>query len=143
MNRFNKPPSRIATTGLIAIASAILLASSAAIACRDCPFPLKVSDHKWLMPKSDIVIVIDEQPISKIMTKITVELLNSNSGEVLARGSTIHGSKQRDIDVVLHDRRGHRVNGLITFVNFKEDVIQAAFECDAEDDDNCAIGHSL
>jgi hypothetical protein len=109
------------------IATVFLLASPDAKACRDCPFPMKIGERQWLMPDSRTVVVIEEVQVGNMLS-MTVFLMDSQSGALLAKGSVMRPMGQRSISLVLIDRYGRKFMGDITWVSYRDSVIQARFD---------------
>ena len=54
--------------------------------CRDCPFPAKVADGRWLMPNGHLQLDIRQEPVSGRRTRFDITLTDATSGEVVATG---------------------------------------------------------
>ena len=121
-----------------------LLATSVAGAkpvmfCRDCPFPSKVSDGRWIMPNGKYVIDISETEMPKGMNQVDVTLRDAKTGEVMATGRTIQRRERRTAYVDLVDKEGHPIDGFIRFVDGTDrEKIQVKFSCE-----QCAIAPLL
>ena len=98
--------------------------------CKDCPFPHKISQNRWLMPNGHFEVQIDQEKISRKIVAVYVTLRDPDKGTILAVGRTQRKPTQRNITLQLIDRGGNRVNGQIYWVDFEKDVIQARFFCD-------------
>lgn len=118
----------------------LLIGSSAALACPDCPFPMKIGDNQWLMPNSKVVLNIQETRFSASQLQTRVTLVDQVSGKPIASGSGIRHPEQRMLKLLLWDAADRRISGEIYWVNFSQAVIQAKFSCL---DINCAIAREL
>jgi hypothetical protein len=112
---------------LALIAAVFFLAAPDAKACRDCPFPMKIGEKKWLMPDSHTVVMIEEIDFGSSYN-MTVVLMDSVTGELMASGTVYRPKGQRSVTILLLDRQGRRVYGNITWVNYKDSVIRARFD---------------
>ena len=124
----------IFTLALSAISS--LFGPSKAMACRDCPFPMKIGQNEWLFPDSDIVVLLDETDLTSTKVFVRVTLRDSISHVTLASGSGVRHRHQRNFTLVLHDPHGRRLNGSMYWVRFDDPVIRMRFSCM---DDDCSI----
>lgn len=114
-----------------AVLFCLFVAPSPAKACRDCPFPTRVGEKQWLLPDSDVIVQIDEARDQGGVT-MSVILVDQISGEILAEGTVRRRTYQREVNIVLHDRGGRVVYGSITWVNFKDKMIRARFDCEQD-----------
>lgn len=105
-------------------------------ACKDCPFPMKIAENRWLMPNSYIIVSISEYEIFG-RKYIKVDLIDSRTNELIASGKARHSKYQRSLTLTLHDGLKHKVNGMIRWVNPEEAIIQAKFEC--EEENQCSL----
>ena len=108
-----------------------------AMACRDCPFPIRVSQNQWLIPKRHVLITVHRQESSGSRADyIDVTLQDSDSGELLATGGGTMRKGERNVVLSLRDNGGRQIGGEIYWEDFNTPVIRARFECvDAQ----CAI----
>lgn len=112
-----------------------ILAAPKAQACRDCVFPMKIGDKQWLMPDKQTVVMIEERWYRDAFL-MDIVLLDMQTGNIIAEGSVRRKIGQRSVQVVLNDRDGRKVNGAITWVNYKDKIIRAKFSCESE---NCSL----
>lgn len=98
-------------------------------ACRDCPFPMRISENQWLLQDSGIVLTIYNSEISgqRVLTKVILQ--DSLTNQVLASGSGVRMRYQRDFTLVLIDPSGHRLTGSIYFEDLNRPVFRARFTC--------------
>lgn len=108
---------------------AVVVGPPLAQACRDCPFPSRIADGRWLMPNGNLQIEIDEIDLLKDMDEIHVVLRDAHSGLVLARGISIQRPGRRTVTVDLLDSDGRQIKGFVHFLNSAKDKIQAKFTC--------------
>jgi hypothetical protein len=107
--------------------------------CRDCPFPAKVNNGRWIMPNGKYVIDIDERGLPKGMNQVDVTLRDAKTGVVVATGRSIQRRERRTAYVDLLATDGSEVDGFIRFVDGEQrDKIQVKFSCE-----HCAIGPML
>src|SRR4051812_22644673 len=107
---------RIMAAALLVLACA--LPSFAELRCKDCPFPMKIGENQWLMPDSTVVVQIYEQSLPDSSYQMSVALIDSVTGELLANGTARRSKAQRTVSITLLDPQGHRVDGEIRWVNF-------------------------
>lgn len=110
----------------------------AAQACRDCPFPMKVGEGRWIMPNGRIEVQIDERPRNGRMTYVVVTLRDSANGEVLAQGWIEHRKGKKTFKVPLEDRKSGQVMAEIQWIDSTHDHAKIGLTCI-----NCAIGQFL
>ena len=129
------------------IAAGLLIASMAGsvagakptMYCRDCPFPAKVSDNRWIMPNGKYVIDIDEHDLPKGMNQVDVTLRDAKTGEIVATGRSVQRRVRRTAYVDLFDNQGKPIDGFIRFVDgTQREKIQVKFTCE-----QCSIGPML
>lgn len=130
--------SRAKTMAALAFAIfvVIAMAPAKATACRDCPFPMKVGEGRWLMPNRQLEVAIDEFPSSATTRIITVTLVDSHSMKILATGWTTAKNSARTIKVSLWDKQHRPIQATIYFLD--RDRIQVKFYCDG-----CSITEML
>ncbi len=127
-----------------AAAAATLLVTSFAGAkpvmyCRDCPFPAKIADGRWVMPSGKYVIDIEEQGLPKGMNQVDVTLRDAKSGGIIAKGRVLQRKERRTAYVDLVDTDGRPIDGFIRFVDGGDrEKIQVKFTCEG-----CAIAPLL
>lgn len=120
------------------ICAGLFAAPSQAQACRDCAFPQRVGDNKWLMPDNSFFITISEQQLSNTKYTVSVRLNEPSTGITIASGSATRTFDQRWIIVPMFDRRGKRVIGRIRWVNYEHTEVEVKFECETANE--CALG---
>lgn len=91
--------------------------SEPASACRDCLFPMLISDGRWLMPSGLSVLTLEEVPIAKRQVETTIRLIDSSSGELLAEGFVTYRRGRKKIKAQLIDNAG----GIIEIHLFLQD----------------------
>ena len=108
----------------------ILVVSPLAQACRDCPFPAKISDGRWMMPNGQLQLEIDSVNRPKDFNDVYVVLRDTRTGEVVAKGISVQRRDRRTVTVALTDKEGRKINGFVHFLDNVKDKIQAKFTCD-------------
>lgn len=121
------------------VASAIIFAGliwapSPAHACRDCAFPLRVGDNKWLMPDNSFFITIFEQPLDSTKYTVSVRLNEPSTGITIASGAATRTFDQRWIIIPMFDRHGKKIIGRIRWVNYLHTEVEVKFECESGHD---------
>lgn len=125
MNQYSPKPRILIAAFVVAITGLV----SPASACRDCPFPMKVGEGRWLMPNGQLEVNIN-QSAGRTRTKVQVKLIDPSTGNTLAIGTARmkHGAK--NVRVILSDFEGRPITGQIFFVD-GADVIKVKFTCDS------------
>jgi len=125
-----------AATTVVALATSIASAHPVMF-CRDCPFPAKISDGRWLMPNGLVTVDIDETPVPRGMNQVDVTLRDAKTGHVIAKGTVVQRRERRTANIDLVDSDGRPIKGFVRFVEGRE-KIQAKFTCE-----ECNIGPML
>lgn len=112
------------------ILGASLAAAHPAIFCRDCPFPSRVADGKWVMPNGLIQIDIDEQVLDGKMSHINVTLTDPRTGALIASGEVLQSRYKKTLVVDMTDRDGHPIKGYVRYTDASKENIQAKFTCE-------------
>lgn len=123
----------------VAFAALAVFASGDAIACRDCPFPMRVAKDQWLMPNSKVLLEVIRTEVSEKTHLLNVLLKDRATGEILASGSVIRKKSSRTVNISLLDHLGYRVLGYIHWMDSGDDYIQVRFACDG----TCSIADVL
>ncbi len=113
----------------VMISGAILTDSVKAWACKDCPFPLRVGENKWLMPNGQVEVEIYEEDHNSEQMHVAVYLRDAKTHEPLATGHTLRLKTRSTFFIELEDRGGTAVRGEIRWVNRRAELIQAKFSC--------------
>lgn len=98
--------------------------------CRDCPFPAKIADGRWIMPNGKIRVDIDETSFGRGMNQVDVTLRAADSGAVIARGSVVQPKTRKTVAVDLLDKNGRAIKGFVRFLDTERENIQAKFTCE-------------
>jgi hypothetical protein len=106
--------------------------------CRDCPFPAKIADGRWLMPNGILQLEIDEQQMPGSMSHVHVVLRDVRSGDIVAYGFIVQRKNSRVLLINLTDNQGRRVKGFVRYFDTNRVKIQAKFTCE-----ECSIGPML
>lgn len=127
----------------ITITATAALVTSVAIArptmfCRDCPFPAKVADGRWVMPNGVIQVEIGETFMPKHMNQVDILLRDTRSGEVIAKGVVFQRRDRRTVKIDLMDKEGRQIKGFVRYNDHGHETIQAKFSCE-----QCAIAPML
>jgi hypothetical protein len=127
----------------LAVLTLVMLGTSVAqarptIFCRDCPFPAKVADGRWVMANGIIQIEIDETVMPRSMSQVDVVLRDTRTGNIVAKGVVIQRRDRRTLMVDLMDRQGRQIKGFVYFVDERRERIQAKFTCE-----ECSISPML
>lgn len=109
--------------------AAVLLSPAPAKACRDCPFPMRIGDNRWIMPDESFVITIHENKLPDSRISVMVRLTDPVTGRILASGGTKRRPDQQSIVVPMRDRLGGKVVGKIRWIDPEHKRIQVSFQC--------------
>ncbi len=112
------------------LAAVLLVVSPLAQACRDCPFPAKISDGRWMMPNGQLQLEIDAVNRPKNVDEVYVILRDTRTGEIVARGVSIQRRDRRTVTVALMDKEGRMIKGFVHYLDNAKAKIQAKFTCD-------------
>jgi hypothetical protein len=107
-----------------------------AIACKDCPFPMKVADGRYLMPNGALYVELEEVLLPNRFSEVRVTLRDVRTGGVLATGAVRQRRGRRTIVVPLNDNNGQPVQAQIFWFDPTDrNHIQVKLTCTG-----CAIG---
>jgi hypothetical protein len=110
--------------------------TSAADACRDCPFPMKIADGTWLISDGNYELSIREFQAGADQSEIHVTLRESSSRKLVAVGMVKQHFNQRFVELKMTGRNGAKVWGRIIFKDqYHKEISEADFRCDS-----CAPG---
>ena len=127
--------TQMMTTAMVRLASLVAaatltIASPMAQACKDCPFPSKVADGRWLMPNKVLQIEIDlDSGPNQYTDEIQVVLRDIRSGLVVAKGTVIQRTGRRTVVLDMIDRDGHQIKGYVHYLTNNKQKIEAKFTC--------------
>lgn len=113
-------------TFLVAIAGALQPAQ----ACRDCPFPLRLSDETWLLPSGLVEIDIVSYPRADRFIEVFVSLREVGSTTIFAFGSVIAKRNETNLFLSLVDLDGNSILAEIEIVDHSQGIIRARLTCD-------------
>ncbi len=122
----------IAVLPLSVVLPTVFLASSlpsVASACRDCPFPMKIGEGRWLMPNNLIEIHIEKIQHYSAFTHLYISLIDHETGDVLAIGSVFHPVAKSTIHANLYDQLGQVVTLTFQYTDPKEDEVEIQLDC--------------
>jgi hypothetical protein len=125
MNRSN------ATQAAIVFSLLISAFAPLAQACRDCPFPMRVGDHRWIMPKGNVEVRIKKTRIGRRKVQSEIQLVDVHTGAEIASGSMIGLDTDRTMKLTLMDRSGHPIRGYVHFLDSRDESIEVKFSCDS------------
>ncbi len=103
--------------------------SEPASACRDCPFPMLISDGRWLMPSGLSVLTVEDVHIGKKQMESTIRLIDSASGEVLAEGFVTYRRGRKQIKAQLIDSSGGSMEIQLFFQDSERKKVQIKVSC--------------
>lgn len=115
------------------ISSASFLAVSApqnAEACRDCPFPMHLSNGHWLMPSGMSELLVEEINLGGGRVQTVVKLFDSLSGDLLAVGHLDHNKGRKRLKVELTDLAGGKMEASLYWPNSSRTKIKVKITCD-------------
>lgn len=100
-----------------------------AMACRDCPFPMKIDENRWLMPDQKLVVQIDEKPFDPDWVISTVSLKDASTNNVVATGTAFRRTATMNYVAYLVDKSDNVIVGEIHWHDIEQGSIQARFTC--------------
>jgi hypothetical protein len=123
--------SYISMTALLISAAAFLTLSSPqnADACRDCPFPMHLSDGHWLMPSGMSELLVEEINLGGGKVQTVVKLFDSLNGDLLAIGQLDHNKGRKRLKVELTDLAGGKMEADLTWANSSRTKIKVKITC--------------
>ena len=125
------------TLGTLVTMTLVSLAySPKAQACRDCPFPMRTSQNRWLMPNGQVEVSIVQRQIRHGKIETQIELHNAATGELLASGRVITAAGQSNVSTQLADPKGNAVSIEVVWYDEKHDRVQIDMHCMS---DGCSI----
>lgn len=144
--KLSKRQSLIAAT-LVASISAVAAAASAiaiiatpsrADACRDCPFPMKIAEDRWLMPNRQLEVQIIEIDFGRF-TETNITVMSAATHEILAKGSIRQRKGRKTVSVNLVDSEGQPAHAEIRWMDEDREKVQINLVCGGE----CAFSQLL
>lgn len=98
-------------------------------ACRDCPFPMHLSDGHWLMPSGMSELLVEEVNLGGGRVQTIVKLFDSLSGQLLAVGHLDHNKGRKRLKVDLIDLAGGKMEANLYWANTSRKKIQIKITC--------------
>lgn len=114
--------------------------SSPSFLCRDCPFPMKIDEGRWLMPGGQIEVQIDEIRRYGAYRYLWVAIVHHESGEVWAIGSVFHHVAKKSFHAELYDHNDNPVDVIVKYQdsNNPDDATEIKISCST-----CSFKHLL
>jgi hypothetical protein len=130
--RLTKLTASFISISALLISSASFLAVSApqnAEACRDCPFPMHLSNGHWLMPSGMSELLVEEINLGGGKVQTVVKLFDSLNGDLLAIGHLDHNKGRKRLKVELTDLAGGKMEADLTWANASRTKIKVKITC--------------
>lgn len=130
--RLTKFTASFISISVLLISSASFLAVSApqnAEACRDCPFPMHLSNGHWLMPSGMSELLVEEINLGGGKVQTVVKLFDSLNGDLLAIGHLDHNKGRKRLKVELTDLAGGKMEADLTWANSSRTKIKVKITC--------------
>lgn len=130
--RLTKFTASFISISALLISSASFLAVSApqnAEACRDCPFPMHLSNGHWLMPSGMSELLVEEINLGGGKVQTVVKLFDSLNGDLLAIGHLDHNKGRKRLKVELTDLAGGKMEADLTWANSGRTKIKVKITC--------------
>lgn len=105
-------------------------APQSAEACRDCPFPMLLSNGHWLMPSGMSELVVEEINIGGGRVQTVVKLFDSLSGGLLAIGHLDHNKGRKRLKIELTDMAGGKMEAALYWPSSGRTKIKVKITCD-------------
>lgn len=115
----------------VLILSLALGFAPAAQACRDCPFPMKIGEGRWIMPGGNVELEIDQIRLPSRFEEVHIVLRDPQTGAILAQGMAKQKRGRKTVNVRLIDKAGLEVKGFVRFVDQERAEIRAEFTCES------------
>ena len=116
-------------TNVAAFGSSMQPSSPTTALCRDCGFPMRVSEGRYLMPNKHVVVEISKVRLPSRFEEVHVRLVDRRSGEVIAEGMSKQRRGRKTINVYMVDTAGNRVDGFVQYVDDDYKDIAVKFTC--------------
>lgn len=97
--------------------------------CRDCGFPMRMGEGRYLMPNKNVVVEIDKVRLPSRFEEVRVRLVDRRSGEVIAEGVSKQRRGRKTIHVAMADTAGNPIDGYVQYVDSKRKDIAVKFTC--------------
>jgi hypothetical protein len=140
--KFNKAHIRrmLPLAGLVAVGLFLgFLPVQRAQACRDCPFPMRVSDGRYLMPNGQMYIMIDETAVfGGRYRQVRVSLIAALTGETLADGWALVHPYRHVAHLKLQGQKGDQIDVTIYWIDRHREDIRVRLTCS-----DCSIAQLL
>lgn len=107
-----------------------MLTPQEASACRDCPFPMHLSNGHWLMPNGMSELLVEEINIGGGRVQTTVKLFDSQNGDLLAIGHLEHNKGRKRLKVELKDLAGGKMEANLYWPTSVRSKIKVKITCD-------------
>ncbi len=98
-------------------------------ACRDCPFPMHLSNGHWLMPSGMSELLVEEINLGGGRIQTVVKLFDSTNGDLLAIGHLDHNKGRKRLRVELTDLAGGKMEASLYWVNSGRTKIKVKITC--------------
>lgn len=114
-----------------AFASAAPLQPSSPVTsmCRDCGFPMRVGEGRYLMPNKHVVVEIERIRLPSRFEQVRVRLVDNRSGEIIAEGMSKQRRGRKTIHVAMEDSAGNPINGFVQYMDDDRKDIAVKFTC--------------
>lgn len=122
------PLLTLATAALLWLGQSTVAADKAE-ACRDCPFPMRISDGHWLMPNGMAEIFVNELNLGGGRIQTVVRLFDAKTGDLLAVGSLDHNKGRKRLKVELIDFAGGSITVDLQYANLNRTKIKVKMTC--------------
>lgn len=123
---------------IVLVIVSVLGFAPVADACRDCPFPMKIGEGRWIMPGGNIEVEIEQVTLPSRFEEVHIILRDPETGAVLAQGVSKQKRGRKTVNIRLVDKDGIEIKGYVRFMDQKRDEIRATFSCT-----KCEIGSLL
>lgn len=97
--------------------------------CRDCGFPMRVGEGRYLMPNKHVVVEIDRIRLPSRFEQVRVRLVDNRSGEVIAEGMSKQRRGRKTIHIAMEDTAGNPIDGFVQYVGDDRKDIAVKFTC--------------
>lgn len=116
-------------TLLLITSLAFLISIDPSYACRDCPFPMKIGDGRWLMPNERLEVVFLEVNTKDHPRALVIVLIDSETGKTVASGSARLSQNARNYRVILFDHKNNPIKADVQWLGRDMNQVQIQLNC--------------
>jgi hypothetical protein len=113
----------------MALVGARLANSHETWACKDCPFPMRENNGRFLLPNGEMYLILTKTRIAKGKLDIAITVHDAHTDDILAFGSIRIPNDRNEAHVIMSDRNGGTIQAHIFWTSPLRDSIRVKFTC--------------